>query len=140
MKYLVQLFILPVILVSLFSCSDSLIPDTLPGTYNLTAFDSLGVKISQGSLTVNLNNDSKMEGEWSFIQVGSNSDVGFKFGDGKYTGTVSGDTVRINLNPDMIDNNINLFGIFNDGVIAGKWEWSTFIGITAHGTFNAVKE
>jgi len=140
MKYLAQIFILPIILFSLFSCSDSLIPDTLPGEYNLTAFDSLGVKISQGSLTVNLISDSKIEGEWSFVQVGSNSYNGFKFGDGKYTGTVSGDTVRINLNPDMIDDNINLFGIFSDGVIAGKWEWSTFVGVTTRGTFNAVKE
>ena len=140
MKYLAQIFILPIVLFSLFSCSDSLVPDTLPGTYNVTAFDSLGLKISQGSLTVNLISNSKIEGEWSFIQVGSNSDDGFMFGDGKYTGIVNGDTVRINLNPDMIDNNINLFGIFNDGVIAGKWEWSTFIGVTARGTFNAVKE
>ncbi|GBD92067.1 hypothetical protein BMS3Abin04_02800 [bacterium BMS3Abin04] len=140
MKYLAQIFILPIVLFSLFSCSDSLVPDTLPGTYNVTAFDSLGLKISQGSLTVNLISNSKIEGEWSFIQIGSNSDDGFMFGDGKYTGIVNGDTVRINLNPDMIDNNINLFGIFNDGVIAGKWEWSTFIGVTARGTFNAVKE
>jgi len=127
------------ILILIQSCSDPLGTESIYGEYNYTGFDSIGVKISQGTLTISISDSSMVDGNWAILPVGNNIEIGPQIGDGQLTGFIKNDSIFISLNPDIVDNNIQLSGIFLNGEISGKWVWSTFVGITNHGFFTAKK-
>lgn len=138
MKSVIFLFA-GVILIFIISCSDPLTTETINGEYNYTGFDSIGVKISQGTLTINISDSTKITGDWAILPIGNDIERGPQIGDGRLEGTIKNDSIFINLNPNVIDNNIQLIGLFVNGKISGKWTWSTFAGIANRGFFSAEK-
>lgn len=67
--------------------------------------------------------------------------IGPQLGGGQLSGSRSGDTIRLNLNPHMNDNNVTLVGKIDESgnTLRGTWEWSTFTGVSATGRFAATR-
>lgn len=54
-------------------------------------------------------------------------------------GGIRGARVTVNLNPQWVDNNVFLSGSFDKDRFSGTWMWSTFVGSTAEGKFEALQ-
>jgi hypothetical protein len=48
--------------------------------------------------------------------------------------------LMIGLNPDYVDNNVTLVGEIENNIYSGSWFYSSFIGLTNYGFFEAKKE
>ncbi len=108
------------------------------GTYSYAAFDSSGVAVVIGWFTLAQKDSSTYSGEWHFKQVHESIPIGPQVGVGELRGGMENDLLWLNLNPNMVDNNVFLNGTITDGAYAGRWGWSTFIGPTTGGRFEAV--
>ena len=108
--------------------------------YMYTGYDSTGVMIVSGKLVIDFLEEGKLEGQWQLSRSGTNTDnIGPQTGQGVLVGSVENDTAWVELNPDYRDNNVGLHGRLDGREFKGKWIYSSFIGITNWGTFEAVK-
>lgn len=129
------------LLFSFASCedNDSLVGPTPPGAYSYTSYDSTGTAIVKGWFTMTNQDSVQIIGNWSFEKIGSPQDVGPQVGAGKLVGGVDQKRVWVELNPQFRDNNFQLHGSIKGNKYSGKWIWITLVGISNHGTFEAIK-
>ena len=80
--------------------------------FNYNGYDSLGARINTGALKL-IVNDSDISGEWQLTMIGNVDNAGIQFFSGSLYGIVTDDIhYHINLNSMIVDDNVNLEGIF----------------------------
>jgi hypothetical protein len=111
------------------------------GNFAYTAWDSTGHLIAEGTMLLDVNEDSTVEGQWRFTAAGDADTTIYRWhhlGSGALAGSVGVNGVWLNLDPLYADANLFLTGHAADGAVAGDWSYSTIIGSVARGTFRAV--
>ena len=133
-------------LISTFpGCQDS--DDTPLGpipvnAFRYTSFDQNGKQIVEGWLTLEVDDSLRITGEWHLAAIGNPQNIGPQVGSGNLVGGVNQEKTEITwveLNPQYRDNNLQLIGILKDKTYSGEWVWISFAGISAQGTFRAVR-
>ena len=78
------------------------------GSYNFTMYDSAGVKIAEGNLTVKSFKDNNISGTYSFTKVYTEFEGYQSMSKGEFKGSVNDkeNMVLINTNPQQADNNV----------------------------------
>jgi hypothetical protein len=109
------------------------------GAYFYSAFDAVGDTLVEGWFTIEFTDSATVTGEWHFAALTDRKDIGHQVGDGKLSGSFADTLLWVNLNPGWMDNNVILHGTLDDGAYRGRWDWVTFIGGTAHGSFEAIR-
>jgi hypothetical protein len=139
------LFVLTLFL-SFVACTDkgdppvgSLQPGGVPETYRYKAYNSEGDLAVNGTMTLAVIDTTSISGTWSFVAVLPSEKIGPQVGTGRLEGRLQKSSISINLNPGWADNNVFLQGTVSSDRISGRWMWSTFIGPTAEGTFEATR-
>ncbi|HSP89051.1 MAG TPA: hypothetical protein VLN45_13020 [Ignavibacteriaceae bacterium] len=139
MNYKKISYIILFIFLPLFISCEVGVDDSIPeGIYIYTAFDSLGTAVSKGWIKIGIK-DSTIFGSWEIDKIGNPQNIGPQIGKGELEGNFSDNKMVIGLNPDYVDNNIVLDGSLKENKLTGKWYYSSFIGLTNWGTFEAVK-
>jgi hypothetical protein len=133
----IPLFLLVALFLSACDQSTVLKPDTHQ-SYLYRAFDSTGTLVVTGQLIMNL--ADTITGNWTLSAIPGAHNIGPQNGTGTLTGLMSGDSLAISLNPNMIDNNVFLLGHFSNGTITGKWEYVGFPGVINRGAFLATAQ
>ena len=143
-----RLHILPFVLLSilpLLACSDkgatpvnSLQPGGTPATYTYRAYNLKGALVVSGTMVLTQTDSTGISGTWSLTLQLAGEQVGPQFGTGTLAGNRNQSSISINLNPGWADNNVFLNGTVGPNGISGQWEWSTFVGTSAHGSFEAI--
>ena len=118
------------------------------GEYQYTGYDSKGTKIIAGLLSItsaepkriNSVDTIELKGTWQLDKVGNPERIGPQVGSGDFYGSLVNGEVRIGLNPNMNDNNVNLAGKIENGRFSGEWSYSGFAGRLNQGTFEATKK
>jgi hypothetical protein len=105
------------------------------GAFAYTSYDTIGVALVTGWFTMDVSDSSTITGEWHLRPVGSPESVGPQTGDGILLGGFAEGAVWLELHPQVVDNNLQLRGVLEGDRYAGDWIWTSFIGITNHGTF-----
>jgi hypothetical protein len=125
----------------LIGCADlgSDLGPVVPGSYRYTAYDTSGALVVHGWFSLIRRDSTSITGEWHFAAVGSPKNIGPQVGDGRLVAAIHGGSIWIELQPEYRDNNLTLTAGFGGRDLSGKWEWNTFIGPTAFGTFTAKK-
>lgn len=116
-------------------CSKQTIVD--PGTeqWHYTALDSNGVTIVTGTMSFSLPDSGRFDGRWSLQTTGNPPNIGSQSGNGILVGMVNDGTVRIDLNPNRIDDNVTLLAPFQRQILQGKWMWVGLPGVINEGRF-----
>ena len=142
-----SLTILILLSLYLIACTDEGVPTAgssgpggNPVSYTYRAYNLAGNLLVAGTLTMAMEDSTSIVGSWALDQVQASDRVGPQVGTGKLAGMIAGKSVWINLNPSWVDNNVFLQGTMDDSRMSGKWMWSTFVGSTAEGTFEAIKK
>ena len=128
-----------VIILFLSFCIIGCNKDETVGLYHYSSFDSLGVKIVEGTFSIEYGDSISISGEWDFEEIGNPQNIGPQTGEGQLIGTIEENGFHVELNPDMIDNNVSLVGVIDGNKIEGDWIYSGFPGIINYGTFIAEK-
>ena len=143
----VSITILILLSLSSIACTDEGAPNAggsgpwgNPVSYSYRAYNSAGNLLVDGTLTMAMEDSTSIVGSWALDQVQASDKVGPQVGTGKLAGMMAGKSVWINLNPSWVDNNVFLQGTMDGSRMSGKWMWSTFVGSTAEGTFEAIKK
>lgn len=125
------LLVFTLFLLAFGACSDkgTSSDEMLVGSYAYSAFDSLGTKITTGTLTLLLDGE-RITGAWRFTDGRS----------GDLVGSVSKGVISLNLNPKFIDNNLILRGTLAGNVFSGVWQHIGYPGVMAQGTFTARRQ
>lgn len=110
------------------------------GDYQYVGFDKKGDKIVEGRLRITSREGDRIKGEWQLSKIGNPENIGPQTGTGECTGLITADSLFINLNPNMVDNNVNLKGSIKDRRYSGTWSFDGFAPGINKGTFEAVKE
>jgi hypothetical protein len=127
-------------------CADDVTgPTLLNGTYRYTATDSAGTELLIGQLDLAFHTDSTISGTWIIDwapEADQNTAVGPQVGEGTLEGLLAADGVVIDLNPNVADDNVFLYGAFDlesewTG-LDGGWGHSTLTGPVAAGYFTAL--
>jgi hypothetical protein len=111
--------------------------------FQYTARSATGQPLLTGRLKLAFPDDSTVTGTWTIAWVpGADTtlEVGPQVGSGALTGSRSGDTLLLQLNPNMADNNVGLRALRTAEGYAGEWEWSAFTGPRTKGSFEARTE
>ena len=124
----------------LLTCNNSIVDSLSNGNYNYTAYDSLGRVVAEGELFFKFQDSSNVKGEWEIVEVGNPQNIGPQIGKGKLEGELTDGQLMIGLNPDYVDNNVTLVGEIENNIYSGSWFYSSFIGLTNYGLFEAKKE
>jgi hypothetical protein len=98
------------------------------GHYSYKAYDTLGIQIAVGTLSL-FKNNAKVSGHWTFTDGRS----------GELEGTASNGNLSLNLNPKHVDDNLLLLGTLAGDMFAGTWQQIGFPGVMARGTFRAFR-
>ncbi len=118
------------------------------GMYAYTAYDANNVAVINGSLSLHFLEDtfpSEVEGEWNLDKMGE-TEVGPQVGEGVLRGTVDASGgFRINLNPEVADQNVYLVGTFRGSSqdqesFEGSWRYETLSGTISSGSFEAKRK
>ena len=128
------------ILIILFiNCENNkaVINATTTDAFFYQSYDSTGILIVKGWLSLNRINSTQFNGDWSLEKIGNTDNIGPQLGDGVLIGVMQSNNISINLNPGTVDNNVILNGVITDGVIEGSWHCITIAGATNWGTFRA---
>jgi hypothetical protein len=107
------------------------------GDYQYIGYDKNRVKIVEGKLSITSVESGKIKGEWQLRKIGNPENIGPQIGSGKLEGEIDQDKIRINLNPNMADNNVNLTGKFDGNNFSGTWSFDGFAGGINRGSFEA---
>ena len=108
--------------------------------YQYTGFDKKGDKIVEGRLAITSREGDHIKCEWQFSKIGNPQNIGPQVGTGECIGLMTEDNLFINLNPNMVDNNVNLKGQVKDGNYSGTWSHDGYAPGINKGTFEAVKK
>jgi len=133
--------ILSFFMISLFmSCdkSTSLSPSDESSLYEYIAFDSSSTKVAKGWLLLKFE-DNVITGQWDIQAVGSPQNIGPQLGSGNLAGNCNSDSIWVDLQPNMQDNNLLLEGRLTDDDYSGTWIYISLTGPTNSGTFTARK-
>jgi len=139
MKDLIFAILVFALLFVIQSCSESTIEAVPEGAFAYTSYDSLGKKIAIGWLFFDLDDSSYIEGEWNINKVGNHGSIGPQIGEGNLVGSFIEDKLSIELNPNFVDNNLRLIGNLVGNKYSGKWFYSSLIGLTNWGRFEAIR-
>lgn len=112
---------------------------TPEGAFRYTSYDTTGTVLVRGWFTMGISDPNMISGEWHFAAVGSPQNIGPQTGDGKLVGEVHGATMWIELNPQFVDNNLELRGTLQGNRCSGTWSWISYVGITNQGHFEAMR-
>ena len=130
-------------LLLLAACKNNIVEASpaplLEGSFNYTAYDSLGTIVAQGIIFFEIQDTTNIAGEWEISKVGDPQSIGPQIGEGRLIGKLSGETFWVALNPDVVDNNVFLQGESARNKYTGKWEWITEAGPTNWGIFTVEK-
>jgi hypothetical protein len=110
-----------------------------PTSYSYSGYNSKGVLVVVGSMTLAVAESQLVSGTWTLGCIVPGEKVGPQTGSGILRGSIEEARVSIDLNPGWADNNVFLSGTFDKDRFIGTWMWSTLIGSTAAGRFEAVK-
>jgi hypothetical protein len=122
------------------SCSEDSPTNSSMKTYKYTSFDSIGVKIISGYLWVEFTDSSTVKGRWDFKRVSNEENLGPQIGKGIFEGIKdSQGSMSLNLNPEWIDNNVFLIGLYLNSHYNGDWNYVGFPGVINAGTFEATQ-
>lgn len=125
-------------LIFAFACTEDSPSGSSVNVYKYTGYNSSGSKIISGFLTIVQDTSSVVTGDWQFVPIGNCNQVGPQLGSGNFIGSLdSPNTLQINLNPEMVDNNVFLHGNFAHSHYVGTWSYTGFPGIINQGTFEA---
>jgi len=108
------------------------------GEYQYAGFDKNGGKIVEGRLAITSREEDRIKGEWQLSKIGNPERIGPQIGTGECIGTIKEDSLFINLNPNMVDNSVNLKGKIKDGSYSGTWSYDGVGPGINRGTFEAV--
>lgn len=132
-----------IILLLVPSCDEIVIKlnsDQPPaGIYIYIGMDSLKTNIIQGTISLNYEDSITIEGNWNFNSIGNPQQIGPQIGGGKLDGGYENGTTWIRLNPNMIDNNVELRGTYKNDVFTGTWTYIGFQGVINQGYYTAKK-
>jgi hypothetical protein len=111
-------------------------------TYHYLATSPGGVPLLEGTLTIHLAPENVVTGTWDIHRVDPNStvQVGPQVGTGNLIGSRSGDTLLIQLNPDLVDNNVGLVAVPTRRGWRGEWGFDAIDGPRSRGYFTANSE
>ena len=127
-------------LVFAFACTENSPSGSSVNVYKYTGYNSSGSKIISGFLTIVQDTSTVITGDWQFTPIGNCNEVGPQLGSGNFIGGLDSlNTLHINLNPGMVDNNVFLIGNFEYNHYVGTWSYTGFPGIINQGTFEAHK-
>jgi hypothetical protein len=104
--------------------------------FDYTAFNYSGTTVARGWLFLKLE-DNLIKGEWEIKRVGKVQNIGPQIGSGTLAGGYKGDSIWVDLQPQMRDNNLLLQGYLRNNTYSGKWIYISFIGPTNNGIFTA---
>lgn len=107
--------------------------------YSYKAYNAKGDIVVEGTMRLTTNKSGEASGSWIFEKRGQSDNIGPQVGTGSLSGNKDGSAISINLNPGWADNNVFLNGKIENGKIIGKWSWTTFIGPTSEGQFEAIE-
>ena len=110
------------------------------GVYQYSGYDKAGKKIVEGLLEITSIESNYLKGTWQLKPIGNPDKIGPQVGTGTFVGDLDKDSVRINLNPNMADNNVTLAGKIEGARFHGAWSYSGFAGVISQGTFEARKK
>lgn len=130
-------------LIFVVSCEDKeKSNDGFNGTYEYTAYYAKSLVVcASGRINIEMSPDSSFTGSWD-IKGANNynqNDIGMQIGQGELWGSIKNGEIYIDLNPDYVDNNVNLLGNGNIAKISGIWLYSTLKGIQSSGSFELIK-
>lgn len=122
--------------------------DTL--RFDYTAFDTAQTPVVSGTLYIRADTlDSvplytyRLSGRWTLQLLHDSADTGPQVGRGLLNGSIRSNTEgRINLNPNVKDNNVYLMASFEDGIkqnFNGTWQYTTKRGLISQGTFTCTR-
>ena len=110
------------------------------GEYQYAGFDKNGDKIVEGRLAITSREGDGIKGEWQLSKIGNPERIGPQTGLGECSGLFQEDSLFINLNPNMVDNSVNLKGTIKDGRYSGTWSYNGVGPGINRGTFEAIKK
>ena len=93
------------------------------GEYQYAGFDNKGNKIVEGRLAITSREADRIKGEWKLSKIGNPERIGPQTGMRECIGLIKDDSLFINLNPNMVDNNVNLKGKVQDRRYSGTWSY-----------------
>jgi hypothetical protein len=125
--------------MALISCDQGTLPSHNLGRFIYQAYDSLGVRVAEGWLEIDGQDSSSLGGTWHIEAVGTPSRIGPQIGDGALSGLFANGQLMVHLNPDYVDNNVDLVGTYTGGIFEGFWTYSGFPGVINSGRFTAVR-
>jgi hypothetical protein len=121
-------------------CDDMTGPGPIPsGGYAYTGFDSSGVVVVTGWLTLDLRDPARVTGEWRLEPVGNPQNIGPQTGEGRLQGAMADGMLQVDLNPGSADNNVLLDGTLAGNAFRGRWMYSGFAGVLNEGSFEALR-
>lgn len=115
-------------------------------TYNYKGFDTNGVLLVEGVITLRVDETNKVQGEWKLQVLDKEKlkDLGPQDGSGKITGHLKEDRIFLNLNPAVFGDNIYLDGKItraNIFKINGKWgRYGYYAGKLIDGNFEMTRK
>ena len=107
------------------------------GEYQYTGYDEGGAKIVEGRLSITSRDGDQLKGSWELKQIGEPGRIGPQVGSGELIGSINGNEVSLDLNPNMNDNNVNLRGQIEGKRYTGTWSFNGFAGRISSGRFEA---
>jgi len=122
------------------SASKQSAPASPLGVYQYSGYDKAGKKIVEGQLEITSLESDHLKGTWELKPVGNPDKIGPQTGKGSFVGELEKDALRINMNPNMNDNNVYLAGKIDRGRLRGDWSFSGFAGVISQGTFEAKRK
>ena len=131
-----RLFTLSLVFLLVAACGTSSGPSS-DMRFSYRGYDAEGSPISSGWFSLVEEDSASFSGEWHFTAFGNPEDIGPQIGDGVLVGSREADTLRIGLNPQYMDNNVSLCGVFDGRTYEGGWLHSSYLGVTNWGTFEA---
>jgi len=118
------------------------------GDYQYSGYNKQGGKIVEGRLSITsveakrigADEVTQIKGDWQLHRVGSEERIGAQEGTGELVGTLNGEAVVINLNPNINDGNVILEGKIAGQRMSGKWSLHGYAGVINEGTFEGVRK
>lgn len=105
--------------------------------FQYSGFSNLGIKIIEGSFSIEYGDTSSINGEWNFNAI--DSSFLFIAGAGEYIGTLVNNEIWIDLNIDINIPNYLLEGTVEENIITGNWIFTGAGAEMSTGNFIAEK-
>ena len=118
------------------------------GDYQYTSYDEKGDKVVAGRVSITSTEQrrigseesTQLKGNWELKKVGTQEKIGGQVGSGDLIGTIKGNEVDINLNPNISDANVYLRGKIDGKRFHGTWTFSGYAGPVSTGKFEATRK